>query len=130
MSIIAPAPSSVGFVAEPNPYLNFNPKTARWDANNALALARTSSLAYYEGGPTGVISAVAQQWGFSICTVLPVVDDIQALVLRSDAAVVVAFRGTMVDRLPNWLTDVNVLQVPFATFFGGPAVGQVHLGFG
>jgi triacylglycerol lipase len=122
------------FVAIPNPFNQFVPNTTRWSVSNALAMARCSDLAY-QGAP--IIDETPLGWGFLKFQVLPVVNDIQAVVMQNQHVVVIAFRGTVVPRdqstdqpdLSNWMTDINCLLAPFTTYFGGAEIGQVHKGF-
>ncbi|MBV9673039.1 MAG: lipase family protein [Verrucomicrobia bacterium] len=126
----------MSFSQEPNPFGNFIPNTSRWNAYNALALARASDLAYQDPNAP-LFGEAAKSWGFPQFKVLPVVDDIRAVVMRSQQEIIVAFRGTVVPKnqstdwpdLSNWMTDFEALQTPFTTYFGGPEVGQVHKGF-
>lgn len=126
----------MAFSPDPNPFAKFTANTTRWNASNALALAQLSDLAYQDA-TTNTIGQTAAKWGFSQFTVLPVVDDIQVVIGKSQQQVVVAFRGTVVSKdqgtnwpdLSNWMTDLSVLLTPFTTFFEGPEVGQVHKGF-
>jgi triacylglycerol lipase len=103
----------------------FNPKTTRWSEFNALALAHASNLAYND---EATIRSVASSCGFNKVSVHSV-REVQAFVAGSDAAVVVAFRGTRPDQLLDWMTDVDALQVAFGDFFQCPDVGDTHQGF-
>jgi triacylglycerol lipase len=57
--------------------------------------------------------------------------------MRNQHEIVLGFRGTVFRSeqstdwpdLSNWMTDLEALLIPFATYFGGPEVGQVHKGF-
>ena len=121
------------FQPQPNPFHQFTPATTRWSPANALALARTSDLAYED--PATII-ATAKAWGFNSPRSVPAViigaRDIQAFVMGNAEFIVVAFRGTISEKngvidANNWILDLEANQVSVASAFGVP--GKVHDGF-
>ncbi len=102
----------------PQPFDQFDPITARYHGENAVALSHAARLAY--DGATQC-ATTAQKWGF---TKTRLIDrrETQCLVLGNAGAVVVAFRGTEPGRLEDWMSDLDANQVP------GP-FGRVHDGF-
>jgi triacylglycerol lipase len=114
---------------EPNDaFSNFDPKTTFWNPQNARALVYASDLAYKED--PAFIKANANNWGFAEDRVSIIdVSDLRALIMGSDKAVVVAFRGTRPSELIDWMVDFEILQVPFTKYFAAPNVGGVHDGF-
>jgi hypothetical protein len=102
---------------EPNDsFSNFDPKTTFWNPQNARALVYASDLAYKED--PAFIKANANNWGFAEDRVSIIdVSDLRALIMGSDKAVVVAFRGTRPSELIDWMVDFEILQVPFTKYF-------------
>lgn len=102
----------------PQPFEKFLPITVRYQGENAVALANAALVAYTDAGHC---TATAGTWGFSRVRLIDR-RETQCLVLGSDTAVVVAFRGTEPAKLKDWMTDIDTLPVP------GP-FGRVHDGF-
>lgn len=102
----------------PHPFENFQPATARYQDENAVALSHAAQLAYNSAAEG---AALAQQWGFARFRFLDR-RETQALVMANDAAVVVAFRGTEPAKLRDWMSDLDTLLCD------GP-FGHVHNGF-
>jgi triacylglycerol lipase len=102
----------------PHPFDSFQPATALYRGDNAVALSRAARLAY---NPAGESDALARQWGFPRRRFIDRRES-QCLVMGNPDAVVVAFRGTEPDRLKDWMTDLDIQLV------SGP-FGQVHNGF-
>ncbi len=104
---------------------NFQPRTARWSPDNALALAHAANLAYKDA-PT--IQSVLPACGFTRVHVYEV-REVQAFVAGGADAVVVAFRGTRPDQILDWMTDFDAEQAPFCDRLACPPVGRTHRGF-
>ena len=85
-----------------HPFTQFQPATALYHPDNAVALARAARLAYNaaEGIPK-----VAASWGFPRCRFIAR-RETQAVVMGNKSTIVVAFRGTA--NLQNWLTNIKV----------------------
>jgi triacylglycerol lipase len=114
----------------PNPFSQFTPATTLWNPFNARALVYASNLAY-QSDPN-VINTTAAGWGFKqdrITVFAPASTVLQAIVMGSDNAVVVAFRGTRPDQLRDWMTDFEICQTPFSNYYTSPNIGSVHDGF-
>jgi len=105
------------------PNFQFNPNTTRWQAQNALALAMASQLAYENAA---AIDATIKTWGFTrsdfIASPPGVEWDSQVFVASNADAVIVAFRGTQPDDLKDWITDADIVMAH-------SVVGPVHFGF-
>ena len=82
-----------------HPFTHFQPATALYHPDNAVALARAARLAYNaaEGIPK-----VAASWGFPRCRFITR-RETQAVVMGNKSAIVVAFRGTEPDNLKDWM---------------------------
>lgn len=118
-------PSAPVFPADA--FAKFNPATTLWSPDNARALVYASELAYEDAD---TIQATAPRWGFNHVTVIaPSTSVLQAIVLGSDNAVVVAFRGTRPDQIADWMADIHIVQTPFTEYFTAPGIGSVHDGF-
>jgi triacylglycerol lipase len=102
----------------PSPFENFQSATAKYQGENAVALASAARLAYNEAA---TIPPVAEQWGFPRCRFMDR-RETQGVVMANDSAIVVAFRGTEPDKLKDWMSDLDT------QFVDGP-FGQVHCGF-
>jgi triacylglycerol lipase len=102
----------------PSPFENFQPATAKYHGENAVALSRAARLAYNQAT---TIPPVAVQWGFPR---FQFIDrrETQCLVMANDSAIVVAFRGTEPEKLQDWMCDLDI------QFCKGP-FGRVHNGF-
>ncbi|MBU1044743.1 MAG: lipase family protein [Candidatus Omnitrophica bacterium] len=95
----------------------FNPKTKRYDAKNALLLAEASQLAY---APLREVKEhVKNEWGFDNCIFLDK-NDTQAYIIANTEVIILAFRGTQC--IQDWLTDADARFVKNVW-------GQVHNGF-
>jgi len=99
------------------PKFDFNPKTKRYDAKNALLLAEASQLAYKSLREVKAI--VKDKWGFEECIFLDK-EDTQAYIIANPEVIILAFRGTQC--IQDWLTDADVRLVK-------DVWGQVHNGF-
>lgn len=111
-------------------FKKFNPKTTLWDINNARALVYASNLAYQSD--LKLITGTAVTWGFKtnrVTVITPSTSVLQAIVLGSDTAVVLAFRGTQPQDMADWMTDFEIGQSPFTEYFTAPNIGSVHDGF-
>lgn len=82
-------------------------------------LARASRVAY--AGAQDVENYYSQAWGYTEGHFLDEAGT-QAYVMTGDRGTLMAFRGTEPDKLEDWLTDIQVGQVP------GPWGGRVHAG--
>jgi len=110
-----------------NPFASFNPNTTRWNANNALALACASQLAYsmYDNQP--VVPATLATWTFDPAR-FAFLDNkypgrnTQGFVAANDQLILVAFRGTQANNIWDWMTDADIVLRPFVA-------GMVHKGF-
>lgn len=102
----------------PPAFEKFEALTARYQGENAVALAHTALLAY---GDSATAATEAAKWGFARTQVIER-RETQCLVLGNADTVVVAFRGTEPRKLADWMTDLDVNLVP------GP-FGRVHDGF-
>ena len=94
----------------------FNPQATSFDAKNALALGRASSLAYKD---QQVVEETAAEWGFSKTKFISE-KGTQAFVASQDEFVVVAFRGTQ--EIEDFVTDLVLDFEPWSA-------GRVHHGF-
>ncbi|MCA1978975.1 MAG: lipase family protein [Thiobacillus sp.] len=102
----------------PHPFESFQPATARYHGDNAVALSRAARLAYNSAAEA---EPLARQWGFAHFRFLDR-RETQGLVMANDAAIVVAFRGTEPAKLRDWMSDLDT------QFCDGP-FGRVHNGF-
>jgi triacylglycerol lipase len=109
--------------------LPFNAHTTKWDADNALALACASNIAYTLDQR---VAAQNVQSTFGFANYHPVdTRSTQGFIAGSDEAIIVAFRGTQPKVLSDWMTDINVAPVNFNFLFpNAPDIGHVHNGFG
>lgn len=84
-------------------------------ANDMVCLAHAA----YED--PSVVGPLAKSWGYESCDFYDC-KGTQAYVMMKESRTVIAFRGTEVDRLEDWATDLRRLKVdhPF---------GKVHKGF-
>ncbi|MGE0811484.1 MAG: lipase family protein [Immundisolibacter sp.] len=103
----------------PLPFDRFDPLTARYHGENAVALAHAARLAYTQDAAACI--AQAAKWGFPKARPIDA-RETQCLVMGNASAVVVAFRGTEPAKLQDWMSDLDVDLVP------GP-FGRVHDGF-
>jgi triacylglycerol lipase len=112
--------------------------TGKFLPGNALALAYASQLAYpgardinpgYKNDEELEADMErkahqAKQWGFdNFNYVYSQEKKILALIIGNHTDIIVAFRGTVSNNFSNWLTDIQLLPVPFGSF------GKVHKGF-
>ena len=100
-----------------------NAKISTYDVGNALALAQASQLAYQDSGAiragiAAITGGTLRDFKFLNSTET----DTQAFMAAFDDAVLLCFRGTQ-NRLADWLSDTNVVLVPFRR------IGLVHKGF-
>jgi len=102
----------------PQPFDHFQPATALYQGENAVALASAARLAYNDAAS---IAPTALQWGFPRCRFIER-RETQGLVMANTSAIVVAFRGTEPDKLKDWMSDLDT------QFVDGP-FGRVHNGF-
>jgi len=102
----------------PQPFDNFQPATALYHGENAVALARAARLAYNSADE---IKKMAAAWGFPRCRFIER-RDTQAYVMGNDSAIVLAFRGTEPNKLKDWMSDLD-------TQFVATPFGLVHNGF-
>lgn len=101
-----------------HPFENFQSATARYQGDHAIALAHAASLAYRDAAEG---TATATQWGFSRNQFIDRRES-QCLVMASNSAIVITFRGTEPGKLKDWMSDLDL------QFVDGP-FGQVHNGF-
>jgi triacylglycerol lipase len=105
------------------PFDQFNFRTTRWQAGNALGLAAAAKLAYET---PQAIDAGVKAWGFNRSTYLAtpagVEWDTQLYVASNAEMVLVSFRGTQPDQLKDWITDCDCILAK-------SPVGGVHFGF-
>jgi triacylglycerol lipase len=102
----------------PHPFDAFQPATARYQGENAVALSHAARLAYNEAAEC---AALAAQWKFARCRFIDR-RETQCLVMADHSAIVVAFRGTEPGKLRDWMSDLDT------QFVDGP-FGRVHCGF-
>lgn len=110
-------------------FAKFNASTTQWNPDNARALVYASDLAYSDAA---TIQATAPGWGFKpdrVTVISPSTSVLQAIVLGSDEAVVLAFRGTRPDQMADWMADIHIQQTPFTEYFTASSIGSVHDGF-
>jgi triacylglycerol lipase len=112
-----------------NAFENFNPATAKWSPENALALAWASNLAYEEDS---TIKSVADQWSLQAQPAITGPLDIQGFVAGNKAIMIIAFRGTINEKngkfdANNWLVNLDARQIDVAPAFH--TTGRVHEGF-
>jgi triacylglycerol lipase len=109
--------------------LPFNAHTTKWDADNALALACASNIAYTLDQSAAAADA---QSTFGFGNYHPFdTRGTEGFIAGNDEAIVVAFRGTQPKELSDLMTDVNVAPVNFNFLFpNAPDIGHVHNGFG
>jgi hypothetical protein len=114
----------------PGVFDQFNPNTTLWNPGNARALAHAAKLAYEDSGD--VVESAAVSWGFRadrVSVISSSASVLQAIVLGSDTAVVLAFRGTRSQDMADWMTDFEISQSPFTAYFSASNIGEVHDGF-
>lgn len=100
----------------------FEPAATQFSLTNALFLAKASDDAY--ASDVQLAQAVADLGLSAAPTPFHSNDtDSHGFVGQTDEFIVLAFRGTGIDSLKNWLSNDNVVQIPAA---GG---GVVHKGF-
>jgi len=98
--------------------IQFNSHTTKFNAHNALLLAKASLAAYnYEED----IRQEVNGWGLSKFKFFNV-DNTQAFLAGDDETIILAFRGTEPKNLQDWMTDLDM------DFEDGPG-GRVHGGF-
>ena len=102
----------------PQPFEKFQPATARYHGEIAVALSRAARLAYNNAVECATFS---KQWGF---TRRRLIDrrETQCLVMGNSSVVVVSFRGTEPGKLKDWMSDLD-------TQFCDACFGRVHNGF-
>ncbi len=98
----------------------FNPETTQYAPKNALWLGKAAALAYSD-------DATAQQtlqgWGLSNYKGFSnPATDTQGFVAGNSDMVIVTFRGTVPDKVKDWLTDMDAVLVEGLN-------GKVHKGF-
>jgi triacylglycerol lipase len=101
-----------------HPFTHFQPATALFHPDNAVALARAAQLAYNSAAK---IAAMAPTWGFPQCRFIAR-RETQLYVMANAKAIVVAFRGTEPDNLKDWMCDLD-------TRFVSTPLGLIHTGF-
>jgi triacylglycerol lipase len=97
----------------------FNPIASGYSAQNAIGLAAAAQLAYQ--GPD-TIRKTALAWGFPTVHCFDT-GSTQAYLMGNDDLIVLAFRGTEMRCLRDWMTDARILLVD------GVRNGKVHRGF-
>lgn len=100
------------------PDVLFAPNTTRYSADNALAFAAASGLAYSD---EAAIEARLRSWGFDRFRFLDRANT-QAFVAGNGDMVMAVFRGTEPGVIKDWATDARIFPMP------GPA-GTIHGGF-
>ena len=114
----------------------FNPDAPGYDPNNAILLAKASSLAYKGNTPVEEkeVRDTLKSWWFPRSKLITGIspdpftgkkNDTQLVVAKNDKALILAFRGTE-KNLEDWLSDGKV------RFTGGPfgKDSLIHEGFG
>ncbi|MFN0109707.1 MAG: lipase family protein [Blastocatellia bacterium] len=108
--------------------LNFNTTATSYDPTNALALGNVAKLAYEPD--SAKVKQTTGNWGFpqlrqfqSSKQQFPAVDT-EGFVIANTQDVIVAFRGTEVKVIRDWLTDLRFKPTAWA----GNA-GKIHSGF-
>ena len=101
----------------------------------ALLCARASEVIYGTAAdPDGKVSSQAamEALGFSELVWLDlttIFKDVCAFIVSSDECHLLAFRGTKIPQ--DWMEDLACTPVRFDWVFnGGPAIGEIHAGFG
>ncbi|MGI0483987.1 lipase family protein [Pantanalinema rosaneae CENA516] len=87
---------------------------------NALGLAKAARLVYKSADQI-LVDPDYQRWNFDRCQFLSR-NHTQALITGNDRLLILAFRGTERSALKDWMTNIDVAQIPD---FGG----NVHRGF-
>jgi triacylglycerol lipase len=109
--------------------LPFNAHTTNWDADNALALACASNIAYTLD-PSAAAVSVQDTFGFGNFRPFNIIDT-QGFVWGNEEAIIVAFRGTEPANMRDWMADIDIAPVNFNYLFpSAPDIGHVHNGFG
>jgi triacylglycerol lipase len=96
----------------------FQPDAVGYSLANAQALVQAARLSYKS--PQEITQQV-WSWGFSQFKFLDC-DTTQAYVMGDDRAIVVAFRGTEMKKMQDWMTDLKANLKP-------ECGGKVHKGF-
>lgn len=97
---------------------NFRPNNTQFSLINALSLAEASALAY-KGERE--IKNKTREWGFNATEYFEK-NETQAFVASNDNMILLAFRGTEMNKLKDILTDLDARMTKFL-------FGKVHLGF-
>jgi triacylglycerol lipase len=108
----------------------FEPHTTLWNPYNSRGLVYASNLAYEDSAD--VVKSTAVGWGFRadrVSVINSSASVLQAIVLGSDTAIVLAFRGTRSQDMADWMTDFEISQSPFTAYFAAFNVGEIHDGF-
>ncbi len=101
--------------------LKFHPTVKSFDIVNARALARASQLAYQDEDD---ILRILKSWGFPKGRFFAGRrKGTEGFVAGNADVILVAFRGTEVDKIKDWISDFKIKKVPAK---GG---GHVHRGF-
>jgi triacylglycerol lipase len=97
----------------------FHPAAAGYDAVNAYALAHAAQLAH--SSESDIRRTVDAKWDFPKFRFFNK-QDTQGYAAANDKMILLAFRGTEVTHLRDWMTDLRIKQVdtPF---------GAIHTGF-
>jgi triacylglycerol lipase len=107
----------------------FDATTTRFNAQNALLLARLANAAY---GSPAEAEQVVTALGFTKFHWIDLTAQFRnvfAIGAGCDEFAVVAFRGTK--NVKDWMTDLQASPVSFQWIFDqGPSVGPIHAGFG
>lgn len=107
----------------------FDPKTTKFNPQNALFLAIASDIAYDQDQKAAKKRA-RDLLGLDNFHAFDTLDT-QGFVGGNDDFVVVAFRGTETSKIADWMTDVEIAPVNFNYLFqGANDIGHVHNGFG
>ncbi|MDD5199088.1 MAG: lipase family protein [Terrimicrobiaceae bacterium] len=110
------------------PPLAFHPLTTRFDADNALALAAASNMAY---NPNPVAAGRDMQATLG-CNLFHAFDtrNTQGFVAGNDEFLILAFRGSE-KKWGDWMDDFRIAPVNFDYLFPSALnVGHIHNGFG
>jgi triacylglycerol lipase len=98
---------------------DWNWKQAELNVHNAQFLGAAAHLAYSDEPE---VKHTLESWSMELVKFFNSSKDTQAYLARNNDACILAFRGTQPDKVEDWLTDLDALQIP------GP-VGKVHAGF-
>jgi len=91
-----------------------------FDIDRAYCLALAAELVYDDAA--SIEQTVLHEWHFSHFQFFDV-DNTQCFVAANDDAVIVSFRGTELDCITDWITDLDF------NLIAGPFGGKVHDGF-